>query len=112
MTLRDTIASDAYTVFTSTDDFAEVITYLPRHGSARSINAVVIRESMLEADGIVMPAWTVNVANDATRGIASDELDLGGDQLSLPPRDGEAATTRTIQHIILQDHGMLVLQCQ
>ena len=112
MTLRDTIAADAYTVFTSTDDFAEVITYLPRHGDARSINAVVIRDAIQDSDGIVMPSWTVNVANDSTHGIASTEIDIGGDQVMLPPRDGEPAKTRTIQHILIQDHGMLVLQVQ
>lgn len=112
MTLRDTIATDAYTVFTSTDDFAEVITYMPKAGDVRSINAVVIRDALEDRDGIVKPVWQIHVANDNTRGISSVELNIGGDQVQLPPRDGETATTKTITHVIIQDHGMLVLQVE
>ena len=113
MTLRSTISTDAYTVFTSTDDFAEAVTYLPRSGAAREINAVVIRQSLQEeTDGIVMPVFEVHVANDTTYGISGEELNVGLDQIMLPIRDGEDSVTKTIVHVITQDHGMLVLQVQ
>lgn len=115
MTLRSTIASDAYTVFTSTDDFAESVTYRPRSGSTRAINAVVMREQIqiIGEDGdTVAPVWQVHVANDTTYGIASTELNLGGDQISLPPRDGKTAESRTITQLLIQDNGMLVLECR
>lgn len=121
MTLHDVILSDAATVFTSTDDFAEVVTYHPRRyfGGAdpvpRSINAVVIREqiAVISEDGdTVAPMWQVHVANDNALGISSAELDLGGDQIELAPRDGKTAERRTITQLITQDHGMLVLECR
>ena len=121
MTLHDMIAADAVTVFTSADDFAEVVTYNPhRHygeaaRASRSINAVVFLEQIqvLTQDGdTVAPVWQIHVANHATLGITSEELDLGGDQLEFPPRDGKPAETRTITQLIGQDHGMLILECR
>lgn len=121
MTLHDMIAADAVTVFTSTDDFAEDVTYRPhRHyGEAardsRSIKAVVFREAIqvITQDGdTVAPVWQIHVANDPVNGIASDELDLGGDSLDFPPRDGQPAQTRTITQLIGQDHGMLIVECR
>lgn len=121
MTLHDVILSDASTVFTSTDDFAEVVTYYPwqKFGEVaptpRSINAVVLREqaAVIGEDGdTVAPVWQVHVSNDATLGISSAELNLGGDQIELPPRDGKTAIKRTITQLLIQDHGMLVLECR
>lgn len=121
MSLHDMIETDAITVFTSTDDFAEVVTYHPRQrfGEStpipRSINAVVVRQQIqtLAEDGdTVSPMWEVHVANKATYGISSSELDLGGDQIELPPRDGKTAERRTITQLTIQDHGMLVLECR
>lgn len=121
MTLRTTIETDAVTVFTATDDFAEVVTYHPRQRfgepapTPRTINAVVIREqiTIIGEDGdTVSPVWQVHVANDTLLGIASTELDLGGDQIELPPRDGKTAERRTITQLQVQDHGMLVVECR
>ena len=121
MTLAASILTDAYTVFTSTDDFAEVVTYYPRQRfgepapTPRTINAVVIREqiqSIGEEADTVSPVWQVHVANNVTYGITSSELDLGGDQISLPPRDGKTAERRTITQLLIQDGGMLVVECR
>lgn len=121
MTLRAAIATDAYTVFTSTDEFAEAITYYPHQyygesaRASRSINAVVFREAIqvfAEDGDTVLPVWQIHVANDSTYGISSDELDLGGDQLEFPPRDGKTAEKKTITRLLTQDHGMLVLECR
>ena len=46
MTLHDTIQADADSVFCNADDFAEPVTYYPRAGEARTINAVVLREQL------------------------------------------------------------------
>ena len=121
MTLHDLIAADAVTVFTSTDDFAEVITYYPHryYGEAardpRPINAVVFREQIqvLTQDGdTVAPVWQIHVANHETLGITSEELDLGGDQLEFPPRDGKPAEIRTITQLIGHDQGMVIVECR
>lgn len=121
MTLANTIVSDALAVFTSTDDFAELVTYVPtRFGidpqrDPRQIKAVVIREPMavVSEDGdTVVPVFQVHVANSSTEGISSTELDLGGDQIQMPTRDGKSAESRTITQLLIQDTGMLVLECR
>lgn len=116
MTLHDLIASDAPTVFCNTDDFAESVLYLPKCGWERSINAVVERTqytSVTEDGGqVVLAVWQVHVSNDATAGISSAELNLGGDKISFPPRDGQDAVSKTVLQLLTQDHGMLVLECR
>lgn len=114
MTLRDMIAADSQKVFLNTGEFAETVTYRKRSGVQRSIKAVVFREAVVnseESGGAQTPTFEVHVDNDIVNGIASDEIDLGGDQIVLPVRDGVTATPRTIVSIIVQDHAMLVLQC-
>jgi len=122
MTLRDAIADDAAAVFLDTAAFAEEVTYCPRlfqQGDTRpdrTINAVVMRETMANVaeDGgaTVLPVFEVHVANSATLGISSTELDTGGDQIEFAARDGMDATKRSIVRLVTQDHGMLVLECR
>jgi len=121
MTLHDMIQADAATVFCSVDDFAESVSYYPHRfygdevRAVRVINAVVFREqiAVLNEDvETVAPVYQVHVANDSTTGISSDELDTGGDQILLPPRDGKTAELKTITQLLTQDHGMLVLECR
>jgi len=120
MTVRAQIATDASTVFLSTDEFAESITYHPYKFQGdtlradRTIKAVVIREQIapLSADSnTAAPVYRVSVANDTTLGINSDELDLGKDALTFPPRDNKTAVRHTITDLLSQDHGMLTLEC-
>lgn len=116
MALTDAIESDASLVFTNTSDFAEAVTYKPRAGGTRSINAVVFRESLLGVteDGgeTVSPMFEVHVCNSSTLGISSTELDCGGDKISFPVRDGMTASDRAIVRLITIDEGMLVLECR
>jgi len=121
VTLQDQIVTDGATVFCNLDDFAETVTYYPYHfiddvaREPRVISAVVIREqiAVFSEDGdTVTPVFEVHVINSSTTGISSDELDLGGDQIELPPRDGKPAEKRTITLLTTQDTGMLVLQCR
>lgn len=120
MSLRDEIAADAVRVFCNTDDFAETVTYYPHRFGAdtyrepRAIVAVVFRESFqsLPEDETVAPMFMVHVANSAATGISSDEIDIGGDQIEFPPRDGQSAQRRTVTRILTQDHGMMELECR
>lgn len=122
MTLKDQIDEDALNVFLSEDDFAEEITYTPYRGpqesapAPRTISAAVFRDGLVSVgdDGgeTVSPIFAVHVHNNSTTGISSDELDLGGDVLSFPMRDGETAQEWRITRLVTQDHGMLVLECQ
>lgn len=117
MTLRNLIDADALTVFCNPNDFAESVTYWPRGATTgRTINAVVQREQIaaFAEDGSQtnLPSFLVNVANDATSGISSAEINTGGDSIELPPRDGKTAVRKTIMQIISQDHGMLEIECR
>ena len=117
MSLHALIESDATTVFCNTSDFAESVTYWARGSSSgRAINAVVSREQIVGFDAdnnqTNLAAWQIHVANDATDGIAGTELNLGGDQIAFPPRDGQAAVRKSITQLLIQDHGMLVLECR
>jgi hypothetical protein len=115
MSLHDLIKEDAKKVFANPDDFAESIVYYKRNGRSRKIDAVVVRDDSLqlpEASDLVTPRFTIHVANDETEGIASDELDLGGDQIGLSPRVGEQIDRRSIVRLVEHDEGMLVLECR
>jgi hypothetical protein len=115
MTLHDMIQADSLSVFANKDDFAEPVVYYKRTGKARSINAIIVRDalSILPEDGdTVTPVFEIHVANDVTLGIASDELDLGGDSIAFAVRIGERPTRRTILKLLAHDEGMLQLECR
>jgi hypothetical protein len=115
MPLHDTIKSDAKAVFCNASDFAEKIVYIPRSGKSRNLDAVVIRDQLgiLPEDGdVVLPSFEIHVANNIVGGIASDELDLGGDMLVFSVRVGDPPERRSITRLISHDEGMLVLQCR
>jgi hypothetical protein len=115
MTLHDRIQADASTVFCNVDDFAEVAIYYPRDGEARDIDAVIVRQALAvpnEYNDSITPVFEVHVANTVTRGITSEELNLGGDSLWFAVRVGETATMRSITQLLDHDEGMLVLECR
>lgn len=114
MSLSDTIQSDATTVFVNSSDFAEAVTYVPSSGSTRSINAVVIRQTVAQVPegGFDTPVFEVHVANSSTSGISSSEINVGADAISMPVRIGDTATNRTIVRLVDHDAGMLVLECR
>lgn len=116
MTLRQMISDDASVVFCNVNEFAEPVKYLPRVGTPRCINAVVIREAMAvvseDNSETVIPVWQVHVANDCLLGISSKELNLQNDKIAFAPRDGLPEQNKTILQLVTQDHGMLVLECR
>lgn len=115
MTLHDVIKSDSRLVFCNRSDFAECVTYINRDGERRCIDAVIERQSLQtlpEYGGSVTPVFMVYVANTTTRGITSDELNLGGDSIEMAIRVGEAVSERTIVQLMEHDEGVLVLECR
>jgi hypothetical protein len=54
----------------------------------------------------------VHVANNATTGITSEELDCGGDMVEFAIRVGEPVTRRSIVRLLSHDEGMVVLECR
>jgi hypothetical protein len=119
MSLADRIASDAGSVFLNSDHFAETVTYYPHRyrnatRSPREIKAVVVRNQVAtyNPEETIMVEFEVRVANSATTGISSSELDTGGDQIELAARVGETPTKRSVQYLTEHDSGMLVLICR
>ena len=101
--------------------FGETVTYKPHRDyqetapDTRSISALVERaqiETFAEDGDTVTAVWNITVQNDSTVGISSDELNLGGDQISLPPRFGESASYKTITRLISHYDSMLRLECR
>lgn len=114
MTLRDMIETDA-ALFVSTSDFGESVVYRKRNNTTRTINAVVIRqvaELISDEENRALTVFEVHVINDSTTGIATSEIDLGGDAIEIADRVGKLARPRSIIQIQDQDEGMIVLQCQ
>jgi hypothetical protein len=115
MSLHDLIKEDAKKVFANLNDFAEPAGYKKRNGRTRSIKAVIVREALgvLPEDGdVVYPVFEVHVANDENEGISSDELNLGGDELSFSDRVGQPPRLHSILRLIAHDEGMLILECR
>ncbi len=107
--------ADAVAVFCNPDDFAESVVYYKRNGLSRTINAVVVREAFAinpEDGDTITPVFEVHVANDSTKGIASDEINIGGDMLAFAVRVGKAVERRSIVRLMSHDEGMLVLECR
>ena len=93
--------------------FGETVTYWLASGGSRSITAVVDRERPADLDGAPhgsAPLLVIEVANDSTTGISSDEVDTGGDKIEVAVRIGESAQKRLIKKIISQDAGMMRLE--
>lgn len=89
---------------------AERITYIPATGSSRTIKAVVQREPNEEFGGLT-PEIIVLVENDSTRGIASDEVNTGGDKLKLAKRTDKVPVLVRIAQIMEHDAGFMKLGC-
>ena len=97
--------------FSST--FGETGTYYPFGGDAREITVIVTRKPPAELDGAPHgcgPAIEIAVANDATTGISSSEVNTMKDEYKLPVRIGETAQKRLIIEILSQDAGRMKLE--
>ena len=87
----------------SVRQFGESVIYYPRSGGSREIDARIERgtpEVIAETGDITTQAVIVTVENDKVRGITSDEIDTGGDELSLSLRIGLSAQRRSIVRLI------------
>ena len=78
----------------------EYVTYFPASGAARRMQAVIFRSGEAE----------VLVKNSADGGIASTEVNTGGDKMELDLRAGKRPVTERITEIIDQDAGMMRLK--
>ena len=98
--LNDQIAGDAVASFMDADGFAEAVIYTPKGGTPRTINAIVRREtpeSQMGSAQDVQPRLLVIVANDPVLGIASNQVNYGGDTITLARRIGQTPSSLTIK---------------
>ena len=96
-----------------TDVFAETVTYKPSVGDAREIEAIVVREPAEKTPGMphgLGPKLKIDVENDSTTGISTDEINTGGDLVNLSVRIGESAQDRAIVGIESQDAGRAIYE--
>ncbi len=90
---------------------ATTITYLPRGGGSREIQAIVDwEEEQGVAGNVLSPTIEILVKNNATTGISSNEIDRGGDRVTIPMKIGGSTQNRAIKRILGQDCGMLELE--
>lgn len=116
MTWAAQMQGDAAAMIVAGAPFVESIEYHPRDGSGRlprTVPAIVDRESPQSVAGMgagLAPLMTVIVRNDPLQGIASNEIDTGGDQIVLAAREGGEAVAREIAGIVRHDSGVMVLE--
>jgi hypothetical protein len=93
--------------------FGESITYWPRAGGSRLIDAIIEREppAIYDASGnAVMPRAVIRVYNSCRSGIASNEIDTGGDEVELELKIGDRIKKRcSVMVMQSQDSGVTVL---
>jgi len=90
--------------------FGESITYLPRGGGRRPIDAIVERSppAVFDASGnAVMPTATIRVYNSCRSGVASSEVDTGGDEIEMFLKIGDAIPKAfSVMTLLAQDSGV------
>ena len=92
---------------------SETITYYPRTGGSRQIEAIVEYLGPQPMDGLAggsRPAFDILVKNHPTQGLTSRELDTGGDKIKLPMRIDLAGRIVRLTKIMAQDKAMLRLR--
>ena len=90
------------------------VTYFPASGDPRRIQAVVDYPGpeRIEELGGGSEVSEVLVKNSGSDGIASSQVDTGGDKIKMAPRDGKVPVLMRITRIISQDAGMIKLKVQ
>jgi len=93
--------------------FGETVRYTPDGGVAREIEAAVKREPPGPTPGVPRgsgPKLMIMVANDATTGIASSEVNTGKDSVTVAVRVGATPQERTVGRIVSHNGAQMVLE--
>lgn len=112
--LSSQLAADSQWIFQDVDSVPgmESITYTPRGGVTRTINAIVNRNPPDTAGGNgLKPSMTLTVANSATLGIDITTFNAGGDYVTLGTDTGDTARKIYLNgKPVTQDDGMLTFE--
>lgn len=93
--------------------FQEDVTYTKRDASTRVIKAIVDRNApgaVNPLNGSLASTIIVAVANDATTGISSAEVDTKVDTITLATRVGGDNATHRVVRIVSHDAGVMTLE--
>ena len=98
----------------NTGEMAEDAKYFPNGGAnPRDIKAIINREAA-EIIGDIQRATsrsiTIDVKQNTTDGITSEELDTGGDQIEFAVRYGQKPQRKEIGRIVSEDQMGMVLE--
>jgi len=104
MSFQDQAKADFINNVLNTDECAEDITYTPKGSTAKPIKAIVERKGLLNAGEvsgrILVEQVEIIIANDSEYGV--EEINKGGDTVSLPERIGGDIVTFRVVHILNQ----------
>ena len=107
MSFKDIVKSDAINTILNTDELAVEIAYTPLDQDAKTIKAVIVRERIdpgEEDQGrILQKQAEIYIANDADDGVSS--VNINGDIVSFPARQGESAVDWAVIEVIRKDAG-------
>lgn len=114
MTFKEQLASDTKSAFLNTGEFAESVTYTPKGGTAKVINAVINRKRLdpaYEDTGrTLINQAELFVANDAIAGVTL--INKGGDVVSFAETIGGVVISWVVADILNQDEGIWHLLVQ
>jgi len=89
---------------------SETVVYRPSGGDARTIQAIVRRQSNEQIGMARAPSITLTVPNDDTDGISATELDDGADQIDVAVKPGGTATTRNVYRVVSSNVAFITLE--
>ena len=89
---------------------AEEITYTPATGTARTVRALVLRRQTADYGNSVAPVLSVSVANDATSGISSTEINVGSDTITVAERPGATAVARNMGRLLTINSAYMTIE--
>jgi hypothetical protein len=92
--------------------YGESVTYRPAAGGTRAITAIVTTDAASIAglvEDVSQVKCVIKVLNNATTGIASSELNCGGDKIDAVLRNGDTADTLAIKLLVNDDAGWTIV---
>lgn len=107
------------------DEHGETVIYTPLNGTPRNVKAIVKRDPPEPLPGVpntqgkfilvsCMDRSLADLAtpemDDGLGGIGADEVNTGGDTITVADRIGATATARPVKRIAIQAGGMMTLE--
>jgi len=92
---------------------SQSIVYYPAGGGTRTIDAIVDYAGIGGLSGVPHGSATmitISVKNSDSEGIATDEVDIGGDYVLVPDRVGKDAQSKRLTGIANEDSGMVMYE--